>query len=214
MQVWDQRASTIGVCFLVICLLGAAGYKQAPLAEPTEPGDSTIESGGTRRRACRKKFALGGVVVVVGCMTFAGIMLQPAVQVSVPPAPAPLLPNPPPQSAMTRLAVGNTIKSSAAGHISHHGGGHGSHHSSHHGSPAAGHARVTGMAAGSVEHDGDTRPLAAHKGAQAATPDAPVTKAKHDGKSGLRKTQHNRAESSAKTSAKAESKPRNIKNGA
>merc|ERR1719353_343468 len=35
-MVWDQRASLTGIIFLCVCLVGAAGYKQAPLAEPTE----------------------------------------------------------------------------------------------------------------------------------------------------------------------------------
>ena len=32
-MVWDQRASVTGMMFLCVCLVGAAGYKQAPLQE-------------------------------------------------------------------------------------------------------------------------------------------------------------------------------------
>ncbi|MEC7291855.1 MAG: hypothetical protein VXW22_17415, partial [Pseudomonadota bacterium] len=42
-MVWDQRASPIGMLFLAVCLVGAAGYKQAPLAEPpTEGGAKAV----------------------------------------------------------------------------------------------------------------------------------------------------------------------------
>merc|ERR1719486_1048792 len=33
--VWDQRATPVGIMFLCVCLVGAAGYKQAPLADPS-----------------------------------------------------------------------------------------------------------------------------------------------------------------------------------
>ena len=34
--IWDQHASTTGVLFLVLCLIGAATYQQAPLTKGAE----------------------------------------------------------------------------------------------------------------------------------------------------------------------------------
>merc|ERR1719238_1350117 len=45
-MVWDQRASLTGIMFLCVCLVVAAGYKQAPLAEPA---DSAAAPKGGRR---------------------------------------------------------------------------------------------------------------------------------------------------------------------
>ena len=49
-MVWDQRASLTGMLFLVVCLVGAAGYKQAPLAEV----DSKVDSHDSPRKRFRK----------------------------------------------------------------------------------------------------------------------------------------------------------------
>ena len=95
--MWDQRASITGIMFLCVCLVGAAGYKQAPLAEVTEStsgkeggGDGSSGSGSNGNGKKRGKGVMYVVLLVAAGATVGLFVKQNAS--SLPPAPAPLVP--------------------------------------------------------------------------------------------------------------------------
>ena len=90
-MVWDQRASMTGILFLVVCLVGAAGYKQAPLAEtPTEaasPGGKG--TGGLLRGGRKQGVILAGLAI---CGMSAVMFSQASGSGSAPPSLVPIVP--------------------------------------------------------------------------------------------------------------------------
>jgi len=80
-MVWDQRASLSGMAFLCVCLIGAAGYKQAPLQEvPSAQAAAVAASKGGSK--CRGRGVLYLCVTVI-----AGATVATLTKVSTPPTP-------------------------------------------------------------------------------------------------------------------------------
>ena len=134
-MVWDQRASLTGVLFLVVCLVGAAGYKQAPLAEVSPKGE------GDKTSAARALGRKQGVIVVglAICGLSAFMFTQASSSATAPPS---LVPVVPPSAAPYHVAtpissLGSDDQPSAgpSGGYEHHAGAHrgGAHHSGGHG---------------------------------------------------------------------------------
>ena len=112
-MVWDQHASLTGVVFLVVCLVGAAGYKQAPMAEIAE--DKGASS--TRDASSSRKVVVGAMALIVGVLTWS--MLFGGGSTPMPPsAPAPFAP----PSAGGGHMPGHAAGAHAAGHGAGRGG--------------------------------------------------------------------------------------------
>jgi hypothetical protein len=149
LQVWDQRASPIGIMFLCVCLVGAAGYKQAPMAEPADSA-STVKGNG-RSRGRSTLFVILLVVVGAGVGTLARMNASPQ-----PPSLAPLVP---PSAAPYTVAQalpsagkpkaasqghGNSAAKAAYGHTRHahnHTKLHGGRKAGNHPSPPTSHTK-------------------------------------------------------------------------
>jgi len=148
-MVWDQRASPIGISFLCVCLVGAAGYKQAPMAEPADSA-STVKGNG-RSRGRSTLFVILLVVVGAGVGTLARMNASPQ-----PPSLAPLVP---PSAAPYTVAQalpsagkpkaasqghGNSAAKAAYGHTRHahnHTKLHGGRKAGNHPSPPTSHTK-------------------------------------------------------------------------
>merc|ERR1719238_486384 len=57
-MVWDQRASLTGIMFLCVCLVGAAGYKQAPMADAAADAAKGVGPRGARGKSSLYLIAL------------------------------------------------------------------------------------------------------------------------------------------------------------
>jgi len=124
-MVWDQRASLSGMMFLCVCLVGAVGYKQAPLAEASDAA-----AGATKVKARGRSTLYVVVVVAVGATV--GVLVKtnaspmppsPVPLVLVPPSAAPYIPEPRPYTAAhAQGAVGKARGQGAwDGHPRHQG---------------------------------------------------------------------------------------------
>ena len=105
-MVWDQHASLTGVMFLVVCLLGATGYKQAPMAETME--DEGASS--TRKSSSTRKVIFASTALPIGVATGFMFFFNPTPM--PPPAPAPLVP----PSAVVSQMPGHGAGAHASGH--------------------------------------------------------------------------------------------------
>ena len=150
-MVWDNRASLNGMFFLCICLVGAAGYKQAPLAEAGEAAPCSGKSGAK----CRSRSAIyvglfiaaGATVGMFLSASAAPLPPSPSPMQLVPPSAAPSIAVPPgttngmvhvpaplPSRGGKGLAADGKGKGLAAGHATGHAAGHaaGHRHTHHH----------------------------------------------------------------------------------
>ena len=142
-QVWDQRASITGIMFLCVCLVGAAGYKQAPLAEVIEStsgkeggGDGSSGSGDKNGNGKKRGKGVMYVVLLVAAGATVGLFVKQNAS-SLPPAPAPLVP---PSAAPY---VPEPLPQKAHAHGGAHGGagaGLRHNHTKADGKPHAGHS--------------------------------------------------------------------------
>ena len=138
--MWDQRASITGIMFLCVCLVGAAGYKQAPLAEVIEStsgkeggGDGSSGSGDKNGNGKKRGKGVMYVVLLVAAGATVGLFVKQNAS-SLPPAPAPLVP---PSAAPY---VPEPLPQKAHAHGGAHGGaGHSAHSAGHSVSKAKGH---------------------------------------------------------------------------
>ena len=129
-MVWDQRATPTGMFFLCVCLVGAAGYKQAPIAEEVPEG---AKGGGKcKGRAPMYVLMLVGAGAAVGACVFTS-------GTPLPPSPVPASPVlPPPLMAVGTYAAGVGV---------------GKHHASGHASGAKAHG-TSGHASGAKAYGG------------------------------------------------------------
>lgn len=118
--VWDQRASLTGIMFLCVCLVGAGGYKQAPLQQVV---DVAVVKGRSRRRG--PLYALAVLSLISGIA-----LLLHANSTPLPPSPTPYVP---PSTTPYVLRVSDPKAHLAGGRLTgahsaavHAGGGH--HH--------------------------------------------------------------------------------------
>jgi len=127
-MVWDQRASMTGILFLVVCLVGAAGYKQAPMAESSEGSNAA------RSRGSRKIILVASGLII--CVTSALMLAQagsagapPSMLPAVPPSAAPYYAAPLPAASKGGAAVskgGGFTSMQSPRHGGHRGGSGGS----------------------------------------------------------------------------------------
>ena len=108
-MIWDQHASMVGILFLVVCLAGAAGYKQAPLAADVEGLPAPTATGGAGRKGSSRRLLVGGgLALTVGGFALAALALSSRA------LPTSLNAQQPPPSAPLALSRGGLTRRGAA----------------------------------------------------------------------------------------------------